>query len=293
MILVQLSGGLGNQLFQYAHGRSLAVANGDELLLDLSQLQESQRPDTPTTPRVYELHRYNVKATVAAPAIVQRFRKSIESGGRKRRLMNWLRNMHVMKEGVGEYCPLLRGNTYVLGTWQSESYFRDVRHLLDTELRLRVPLSAETQRSLTRIESVNAIAIHFRRGDYVTNPDTTAFHGVCPPDYYRNGIAYMREKVENPVFFVFSDDVPAIRGELSGVSDVVFPAANPPERGHEDLALMAACKHHIIANSSFSWWGAWLAQTTSQIVVAPARWFLDEAFQAQVSTLLPKHWVQL
>jgi len=142
-----------------------------------------------------------------------------------------------------------------------------------------------------RISAVNAVCVHIRRGDYVSNPTTNQFHGNCSLEYYRPAMGIMALKVEDPNYFIFSDDPEWASDSLKGASSMTTVDHNKADRNYEDLRLMSLCKHHIIANSTFSWWGAWLCKYTGKIVIAPRRWFRDELLNT--SDLIPTGWKRI
>ncbi|MBY0382935.1 MAG: alpha-1,2-fucosyltransferase [Xanthobacteraceae bacterium] len=161
----------------------------------------------------------------------------------------------------------LNGSVYLTGWWQSPRYFESSSESIRRELRLKAPLGRLSRDWLGQIQSVAAVAIHVRRGDYLLSPDRS----TCSPAYYDAGMDLVRSRVSEARFFVFSDDPQWCRQHFSR-RDTVIIDANGPEGAVADLALMAACRHHVIANSSFSWWGAWLCDAADQIVVAPENW---------------------
>ena len=142
-----------------------------------------------------------------------------------------------------------------------------------------------------RIDAVNAVSLHVRRGDYVDNPSTNRWHGICSLDYYQRALDYIGFHAEAPHLFVFSDDQKWTRANLRFAAATTFVEINPPDRGYRDMSLMARCRHHIIANSSFSWWGAWLNPSHEKIVVAPKQWF--SAARNDTRDLIPPGWVRL
>jgi hypothetical protein len=303
-VVAYLRGGLGNQMFEYAAGRSLALKTGSRLVLDATTFTLAEQR------RVYGLEGYPLSAEVsfdgyAYPPVqpVVRFpyvkrprwieraadfaRETIGPIGRKARE----RTFSVFAEHSFDFDPRFceRGpQTYLVGYWQSERYFADIAGLVRKELTYRPAPDATNAQWLARIRAANAVSVHVRRGDYLL-PVHFEHHGVCSADYYRRAVRLIRERVENPQFFLFSDDWPWCREHLAD-SDMVLVDANSPGAGQDELRLMAACRHHVIANSSLSWWGAWLAAGSGQIVVAPKPWFTETP---QTPDLFPVGWVTL
>jgi hypothetical protein len=187
--------------------------------------------------------------------------------------------------------PALQAPVYLDGYWQSERYFSDIAGVLRQEFTAEAPLDRENEALAAGIAAVNAVSLHVRRGDYVDDPTTNRFHGICAPDYYQRAVDFVASRVEAPRLFVFSDDLQWTRANLRFSVPMTFVDANPPDCGYRDMRLMTRCRHHIVANSSFSWWGAWLNPSREKIVVAPCRWF--GASRNDTSDLIPPNWVRL
>jgi hypothetical protein len=287
MIVAKLTGGLGNQMFQYAAARALARARATRLYLDVSWYEHL---DPGTTARSYELDHLQV---------VQRF---------VGRFARW-RFARVARGGIGRWIPghayvrqtsrrfdstLLRmpvSHVYLDGYWQSEKYFADARDLLLREFSVQGAPEGENVKLLQEIRESNSVSVHVRRGDYLSNPKASALHGACSLEYYRDAARHVAKHVAAPKFFVFSDEPATVRDELGIDGNVRYVGNNPADRGHEDLRLMTHCKHFIVANSSFSWWGAWLGTATDKVVVAPERWFADPS--ADEGDIVPSSWVRI
>ena len=140
------------------------------------------------------------------------------------------------------------------------------------------------------MSQLNAVSLHVRRGDYLSNPKSKAAHGTCSPEYYRAAIRHMAEVTKQPCFFVFSDDMDWVRQHLQIDYECQYIEHNSGTESYNDMRLMSLCRHHIIANSSFSWWGAWLNQRTDKIVIAPQQWFMNDNV---TQDLYPQGWVKL
>lgn len=287
MIVMRLCGGLGNQLFQYAVGRRLALANDSALVLDLDWYHRS--PGN-STPRRFELFRYPIVARVAGPLdrYMFRVRASLASRGihRSRRWTYW-------RERGQDFDPVVRsltGSVYLDGYWQCPDYFNDVAALLRREMSPKVAPAARDDEVRRQIDSTNAISVHVRRGDYAANVHAASHHGTCSVAYYRSAIERLASVVDRPHFFVFSDEVDWAKTELSFPGPVTFVDHNGPESAFQDLRLMSLCQHHIIANSSFSWWGAWLNPYSSKRVIAPRQWYADGR---ATPALTPAEWTRL
>jgi len=291
VIIVKLKGGLGNQLFQYAAGFRLASMRNAELKLDLSEFENPRH----RTPRSYELGVFEISAERALAEDVASLSRSA-----KRAIQRWIaKYLRYSTEAGGterhfHFDPkiLSLGDDVILdGYWQSERYFADVAEAVRREFSFKQPAAGRNAEVIAEIAECNAVSLHVRRGDYVADPAAMAMHGLCSPDYYERAVEHVAERIADPVFFLFSDDPDWVRENLKLCASVRLVDHNGSDAGSEDLRLMSRCSHHIIANSTFSWWGAWLDPHPEKIVVAPKRWFADDSIDT--SDLLPANWVKL
>ena len=290
MICVRIIGGLGNQLFQYATGRALALRHGCELLLDISRLQTNTRH---VTPRQFELGHFRHQARVATAAET----RHLAWLHRVPAFSHWVTPWRTYVErGSGFNASLaeLPDNTYLVGYWQSPRYFASVGRQIVAELSAAQPLSPESEAVAEAMSRGPSVALHVRRGDYVNLVQASSLHGSLSLPYYEAALQRVRERVESSRYFVFSDDIPWCRKHLPlGAAEAVYVGHNTGVNAWQDLLLMASCRHHIIANSSFSWWGAWLADQCQDVsgrtVIAPARWFAGQPGE-DLSVRFPVHW---
>jgi hypothetical protein len=290
MIIVRLLGGLGNQLFQYAAGRSLAVRKKTQLYLDVSAYGQ-ERSDI--IRRSYDLGLFNIDAPFATSEQVRRFTRPPFIRQKMNRLLPYHKRGYY-KELFFHYDPdffTAAASTLLEGYWQSEKYFSGITDILLDEFRVTAPLSAGTGDLISRIKSSNSVSVHIRRGDYVNNPVTLEVHGLCGADYYTKALSAMAGMTGDIELFVFSDDMEWTRQNITAEFPVTYVDHNDSSHAYEDLYLMSLCKHNIIANSSFSWWGAWLNANPDKTVVAPSRWF--NRSDADTSDLLPAEWIKL
>lgn len=178
-------------------------------------------------------------------------------------------------------------HSYLLdGYWQSEKYFASCVNQVRQAFKFP-SLDKGNQLIAQQIEQVNSVSVHVRRGDYVNNP----LHGdICTLDYYKRAIGIINSKIANPQFYVFSDDVAWCKDNLS-LPNAVYVDGNQGKNSYKDMQLISLCKCNIIANSSFSWWGAWLNINSNKVVIAPRKWFNDTRFN--VSDLLPNEWIKI
>jgi len=294
-ILASLNGGLGNQIFQYAHARAHAAKNNVPLYFDLSFFNQEFITDTP---RVYLLDQYSIFGTAIPEKLADKYRHILSTGWRHRLASRFpkifsSKNINCIGEQSFSYNPVLidRWPVQLKGYWQSEKYFLYIRDQLINEISLKQLPNAENLGWLRKITSCDSICLHVRRGDYVTNPAASKTHGLCGIDYYQKAIINLGEKIPAGEFFVFSDDLQWSKDHLKFTHPSHFVDCNPPDKGPEDLRLMQNCKHFITANSSFSWWAAWLGQNPFKIVISPTKWFATGNYDT--SDLYPSTWIRL
>ena len=296
MIIVKLWGGLGNQMFQYAAARRLSLVNETQLKLDLSWFQKVPSGDTP---RPYDLNVFNTVQNVASPAEVKALR-GID-------IRRWPKVVKRFLQGTGLFINKsyvmekhyhldpeildIHGDVYLDGYWQSARYFSDEERLIRQEFTIKIPPDLANREVADIIRNVEAVSLHVRRGDYVSDHKAGLHHGISPLAYYKKAISEIISRVENPHFFVFSDEPEWVKRNLSIDHPGTYVEHNGPEKGFEDLRLMSLCRHHIIAKSSFSWWGAWLAVHQEKIVIAPKNWFSEASIDT--SDLIPDGWIRI
>lgn len=288
-IIVRLAGGIGNQIFQYAAGRSLAISHDYELCLDDSLLKQRRYG---VTPRDYELDAYNIVARKLTPA------EQAAVKPRVRRPLRYMYDIGLMKSPFYYYrephfefdhkLHQLSGNLIIEGYWQSERYFSDIANTLRRELQPINPPPSNMRDFLGQMTKNNSVSLHVRRGDYISNPKAAANHVSCDLAYYKRAAALVAERVSSPVFYVFSDDPEWVENELQIGFPMVLVSQPKSWPAYDDLRLMSHCAHHIIANSSFSWWGAWLNPSPDKIVIAPSRWFRVDK---NIQDLIPPKWL--
>jgi hypothetical protein len=286
-VIAGLSGGLGNQMFQYAAARALAARQAVPLTLDLAWF-------TGRSDRAYALSGFSLPSSVSLhrPLIPDPFaslwsRASRRFSKRKMEARIYREpHFHFAQEVISLPSPI-----YLEGYWQSPRYFEDAVEIIRTDFALAEPLSTSRVGLRAKIEGAHAVSVHVRRGDYVTNATASAHHGTCSPEWYQTAMQSMIKLVENPTFFVFSDDPDWAQENLPQERPCVFVAPQTDGRDFEDMHLMALCDHHIIANSSFSWWGAWLNPSAEKRVIAPLHWFAQAPHDTR--DLIPQGWLRL
>jgi hypothetical protein len=300
MIIINLMGGLGNQMFQYAAARHLALRQQTTLKIDATRFGRM----TLNKEHVLQLGHFKISAPQASDEEVERF---VPGRGRLaalfRRIARALtpRRGPGRQEGVYEEPPGSRfkpdffdlgPDRYLIGTFNSYRYFDPIRDLLLDEYTPRHGLSAPAAEMVGRIEGAASVGIHIRRGDYVTDPGVQrCVEGIITDRYYRNAVAYIRQRVAEPHFFVFSDDMPWVKEHFRLAGKVTPVDINPPQRGFEDLWMMSRCRHIITAGgSTFSWWAAYLNRHPDRIVVRTEQISTEAAYN-HPGDYFPPGWV--
>jgi len=283
-VVVGLAGGLGNQMFQYAAGRALALRFGVPLVLDLSWFCNQLE-------RRFALSSFNIEAELRSQCLWLSPRVQSLSSRLSRRWLPRIMGVPVWREPHFHYASeftVLSRPVFLEGYWQSERYFRDIRVLLLKEFSLNDYLPPSCAKLLEKISECDAICVHVRRGDYLSDTVAAKVHGICTLEYYLTGIEELCQGLTLPRCFVFSDDPAWVRSSFTIHCPMTVVDINGPNDAHLDLALMAACRHFLIANSTLSWWGAWLGSHAEKKVIAPASWFLTSLKDTR--DLLPDSW---
>ncbi|MFA6473936.1 MAG: alpha-1,2-fucosyltransferase [Patescibacteria group bacterium] len=291
-VIVKIHGGLGNQLFQYALGRCIQLTQNVPVAFDVSWYTKTSNE----IKRKYELDNFQTQVTPANPDAV----KVLERFQRKPGLIGYVKSLFTAdtKRYAQDFgfafnpsILQLQPPAYLDGYWQSEKYFSAIADTIRKELTLRNSATGKNAEALRAIQNVPTISIHVRRGDYVASKQTNAFHGTASVEYYQTAIRKLQKIEPNATIYVFSDDQAWVKANLSFELSTVFVDWNSSDQAHEDLRLMAACRHNVIANSTFSWWGAWLGTHPEKHVIAPKRWFANRNIDTR--DIIPDHWEKL
>lgn len=283
MIGVRLMGGLGNQMFQYALGRKISLQKNTTLSLDLNSYNNQHESDTP---RHYELDCYKLNSKlIKKPISDAKPRFSLFSKA------TYFSNTYTEKQfPFNKEVFEQQSNTLYVGYWQTEKYFSDIRDQLINDFSPKNKLSDDDLKILESIKAKESVSLHVRRGDYVTNQNANKFHGLKGLDYYKKAIDIVKNKSHDFTLFIFSDDIEWCKTNLSTIhKDIVFVDGN--RAGYIDMYLMKHCNHNIIANSSFSWWAAWLNENPTKQIVAPNNWFDDPS--TDTSDIVPASWIRI
>jgi hypothetical protein len=294
LIIVNITSGLGNQLFQYATAKALAQRNNDSLKLDLSYYSNFKD-------RKFSLFHYLVFEDIATLEEISQLK-----GVYKTNLILKLQR-HFSKKGIEFYNQYhaverpfisfekdvlkLKGNIYLDGYWHNEKYFEDIKSVIQSNIQLKEKLSPYYCKIQKLIQKTNSVSIHIRRGDYLENNSFV----ICPLQYYDSAIKTISEKTCNPFFFIFSDDIDWAITHIKINSKFIFIRSNENSLEHVELILMSQCKHNIITNSTFSWWGAWLNINESKIIIRPTRYYNNKKAQRnlELGQFFPSSWIAL
>ncbi|MGC1473628.1 MAG: alpha-1,2-fucosyltransferase [Psychroserpens sp.] len=285
-------GGLGNQMYQYAAGKALAVRLNKTLIIDPRPiLAEAHK-------RQYDLYIFNLEYANFGTSYTLWLVRWISSVrlGRLFQVLNpsaWSYRIIRDKEmGFDTSLYEVSSTNLILhGYWQSYKYFEDLRLRFLNEFTFKNEPNSKNKEVLNEIDESNSVAIHIRRGDYVNNSVANSLHGICSMEYYKNGVAFINQNVENPNFFIFTDDPIWAKQNFKLVQSPIVVEHNLGNQDFEDLRLMSHCKHFIIANSSFSWWGAWLGTDKNKIVICPKKWFNTE--DIPLTDRIPNAWIKI
>lgn len=299
MIIVRLMGGLGNQMFQYAAAKAVAIRNNTILKIDTTLLEENKKnPHGIVTHRELDLDIFNLRLIHASQREVEYFngKKYASIPGKlfNKALFLFRKRNLIIESGKTFEARLLKlpDNKCLVGSWQSEKYFKDVADEIHQAFKFRRPVLDASKAILDNINDCDSICVNVRRGDYVTSPIYSKTLGAFGVEYYHAGLDYFTDKLNNPRVFVFSDDLNWCRENLR----VKFPVEyigheHAGERFGNYLQLMKQCRHFVIPNSSFGWWGAWLSEYSQKKIIAPLRWFIDRSIDSR--DLVPEDWLRI
>lgn len=295
MITVRLKGGLGNQLFQYAFGRALSLKHGVPLRFNIEAYEDTtKRPFRKDFPiRTYDLDLFAIDAAVATRSEIPWLYRMYGKGtlalivdAVRRRILKYVFRQKAQELYFSHYDPTylsLSPNVYLDGFYQSPKYFSHIEGVIRKELVLKHPLPAHVQTLADEIRSTNSLCVFYRRTDFIGN----AGYEYVNDEYYTKAIAHMEASTTIEKVYVFSDDIEWCKEHVTFEHPTTFvDNTYAGERYTGKLMLMAACKHFIIPNSTFAWWGAWLSHNPTKIVVAPQYWFTG----TNIHDVIPDTW---
>ncbi len=290
MIISQIIGGLGNQMFQYAVGRAVSLQKKQRFHLDVSGFAHYGLHHGFELERIFKIDGSLAASTDLAEVL------GWQSDPRIRRVLArkplaFLRRKELIFEPSLAYWPAIQKvpeSCYLSGYWQSEKYFIHEARQIREDFTFRTPFSETNEELANLLSRINSVSLHIRRGDYVANPANHSIYASCSPEYYRKAANFIAERIANPQFFIFSDDMDWVRNNLNLPFPTRYIDHNRGTESFNDMRLISLCRHHIIANSSFSWWGAWLGTNLEKIVIAPEPWFASKTMASQ--DLIPPNW---
>ena len=292
MVIIRLRGGMGNQMFQYAFGRRMAETLNTKLFLDLSLLLD-WATGKESVYRDYELDIFNVDPQFIIPPNLLRAIYTVRYSGTGEFIRKWIaRGRNYVKEPhfhvSEELLQRPQDNTIYQGWWQSERYFSEISDQIRRDFSFKDELLPKSQLLFDEIRQTNSIALHVRRTDYLKVPSLNTTDRA----YFLQAAERIANKVSDPFFYVFSDDIEWCEQQIK--LDYPVRIVGHDLKGHKSgnhLRLMAACKHFIISNSSFAWWAVWLSDNPDRIVIAPRNWFHNP--RQDTSDLVPKNWMRM
>ena len=284
MIGIRIIGGLGNQMFQYSTIKSLSLQIGKDFKLDIRGFQKYSR-------NVFLLDRFNISGLIANEEDYKRYKWSLRRPCRVLQSIGinkiWFQeqNYYYDKNLIN-----LKDNIFLYGYYHSYKYFEKIIEVLREDFTLKKELNGMNRNISEIIKHENSVMVHVRRDDYLTNHKINSDYGICSLEYYKQAIDYVSERVNNPHFIFFSDDFEWTKKTFNLRYPITFVEGNYYEP-EIDLFLMSMCKHHIIANSTMSWWGAWLSRWQNKIIISPEKWFRNSKLSTQ--DLIPNNWIKL
>lgn len=287
-LVVKISGGLGNQMFQYSFAKALENHYNSKVYFNIGFYDKQN-------PRKIELYNFGIK--LAPVSKFNRFLFQLDSVRFYVRpfikLARLIFRPIVINETNFSYTPEVfkkEGFFYYDGYWQTEKYFKSVEFEIRNVFKFKLE-NENIQKEVNFIESSVSIGVHIRRSDYVSNLHVKSLLGGLGINYYKRAMQKMLELTNKPTFVFFSDDIGWVKDNFPQQENYFYINGNIS--GFESMGLLSLCKHQIIANSSFSWWAAWLNSNKEKIVIAPNRWFANNAMQAQASDIIPESWLKI
>ena len=288
MFVFQFMGGLGNQMFQYAAARALSIRRGIPFKIDFDDPYKFVK-------RELNLAAFNLEVNAVSKRELNKCKPKRRFEKRLWMLLGKNPSNRLYREKT-DYtydpdffsCP---DGAYISGFWQTEKYFLSIEEIIRSDFKFKIPPSGKNEEWLKMICSCTAVSIHVRRGDVIAVAKTNKLYGTITMDYYQNAINSMVESFNDSIFFFFSDDIDWVKENIKTTFPSHYIDANDDAHNYEDLRLMSSCKHHIIANSSFSWWGAWLNPDQQKKIIGPARWM--SSMDIADTDHIPASWILL
>ena len=290
---MQMMGGLGNQMFQYALGRRLSIELNTNLKLDLSWFLNQSK-------RNFELHNYKTSYQLATSDDIDYIYRFSSNKILLKLFMMFQRIIPTHKrkifyetetELMNKFKLQINKNCYLIGYWQSEKYFTSIKEIIQNDFQLNIQPDNYHNNLANQIKNCNSVSVHFRRGDYLEDEKINSIHGILNNSYYYSSIEFISTLISEPHLFFFSDDIEWVKKNINCTHTCTFINNDCLDKDSKELWLMSQCKHNIIANSSFSWWGAWLNKNRDKVVIAPKKWFINP--KMNTDNIVPESWVRL
>jgi len=294
-VLIKLFGGLGNQMFQYATAKVIAEKEKSQILIDTS-FYNDQDANLKKFPRHFTLGIFDNSIRIATEKEIYLFYILTNLEKLKKKLgFNYPK---VFVESTFAFDPQvlkLKAPVYLKGYFQSHNYFSAKEKLIRNIYKFPLNgLDEKNEKIKRKIVSEYSVSVHIRRGDYVKDKKTKKFHGNCSMAYYNKAIEFFSSRISDFNLVFFSDDIQWVQQEFKALPNKkIYVSGNTDEDSWKDMFLMSLCNHNIIANSSFSWWGAWLNENSDKKIIAPKNWFLDVEQEKNSGDLLPKDWIRI
>ncbi len=293
MIIAQITGGLGNQMFQYAPAMALSLQKDVPLKLDLQSFKREILPEL-EVPRSFALTAFkNFNYDEASPEEIEQYTSQSFFKKKTQKLLPAHKRKIYNERDYTFDGNFFKANSsiYLKGHRQSEKYFKPFEKEIRNIYQLREDLISDVKFFGEKLTSLESLSVHIRRGDYLRLPIILDWHGVLDKSYYSSAIETVLSQYPSTQIFYFSDDVEWVDKELVGEYPGTIVSGNISNTAYQDFYLMQSCKHQIVANSSFSWWAAWLNSNPHKKVIAPLKWFNNAPYNTR--DLIPDNWLRL
>jgi hypothetical protein len=282
-------------MFQYAAARCLAEKNNTSVNLDLTNYTLPSR----RAHEIYGLNHFNISGSILEYSKIERFYKKnyFDRFIFKIKKITGIEKIKLIYEKkwfhYDQTIMTLPDNIYLRGYWQCEKYFNEIKTIILNEFTLSEQLSPDSLNVKENILKLdNSVSLHIRRGDYISDKKTNDYFYICSPDYYMECLSKLKRHLGKELnLFIFSDDINWVKSNLNFEDNVFFMENKNIQHAFEDIYLMSLCEHNIIANSSFSWWGAYLNKNDNKLVFAPSRWVNNKS--VNIDDILPLSWIRI
>ena len=295
MILGDLYGGLGNQMFQYAFFRAISLERKIPIKFSTCLLKNFKSHNGLELNKIFDIE-LDIASSEDVAATVGFFRSFlIVRKLLRHKLCSSFQRSPLIYEPFyhfwTKYSLFIQDDIFLSGYWQSYKYFEKYSDEIRSDFRFAVPMNSKNLEVANLMKESISVSLHVRRGDYLINKKTLDKHGICSLDYYENAINLILSEFPTARIFTFSDDMNWVKSFLMPkFKNIVIVDFNYGKESYNDMRLMSLCSHNIISNSTFSWWGAWLNKNPSKKVIVPKRWFADGT---KCDDLIPEDWIRM